>query len=61
MKQRKGYRMNCDVGKAAEGLRMSRDIGEAMYGLENAPSRTSPGEPPMHIYIYICIKQSVVD
>ena len=35
MKQRKGWRMSYDVGKAAEGWRMSCDVGEATEGLEN--------------------------
>ena len=49
VKQRKGWRINCDVGKATEGLenelvtqekrkkgwRMNCDVGEATEGLEN--------------------------
>ena len=35
VKQRKGCRMSCDVGKAAEGWRMSYDVAEAMKVLEN--------------------------
>ena len=52
-KQKKGWRMNCDVGEASEGLenellvqvkkwkgwRMSCDVGEATEGLENEHTR----------------------
>ena len=34
-KQKKGWRMNCDVGGATEGLKMSCNIGKATEGLEN--------------------------
>ena len=35
MKQRKGWRMSCDVGKATEVWRMSCDVGEVTERLEN--------------------------
>ena len=34
-KQKKGWRMKCDVGEAKKGWRMSCDIGKAMEELEN--------------------------
>ena len=34
-KQKKDWRMNCDVGEATDGWRMSYDISKAMEGLEN--------------------------
>ena len=35
VKQRKGWRMSCDVGKATEGLEKSCDVGELTEMLEN--------------------------
>ena len=35
VKQRKGWRMSCDVGQATEGWRMSCDVGEVTERLEN--------------------------
>ena len=35
VKQRKGWRMRCDVGKATDGFRMSCDVGEVTERLEN--------------------------
>ena len=58
VKQRKGWRMRCDVGKRGNGWRMSYDGGEATESLENEQSSyvtgfslTSPGEPPM-VYVH---------
>ena len=34
-KQKKGWRMSCDVGEAMEVLQMRCDVGKATEGLEN--------------------------
>ena len=34
-KQKKGWRMNCDVVEGTEGQRMNCDVGKATEGLEN--------------------------
>ena len=35
VKQRKGWRMKCEVPEATKGLRMGCDVGEATEGFEN--------------------------
>ena len=35
VKQRKGLRMSCDIGKATEGLENRCDVGEVTERLEN--------------------------
>ena len=35
VKQKKGWRMSCDIGEAKEGLGMSCDVGKETEGLEN--------------------------
>ena len=54
MKQRKGCRMSCDVGKAAEGLenelwRRWSDARAGEWG-PSVASPTSPGEPPVPLW-----------
>ena len=34
-KQKKGWRMSCDIGEQWKGWRMSCDVGKATEGLEN--------------------------
>ena len=38
VKQQKGWRMSCDVGKALEGLENDCDVGEVTERLENEQS-----------------------
>ena len=35
VKERKGWRRSCDIGRAMEGLEMNCDVGEVTERLEN--------------------------
>ena len=52
MKERKGWRMSCDVGKTTEWLgNESFDVGEVTERLKNeqGSSLILPDEPPMRM------------
>ena len=50
VKQRKGWRMSCDVGKATKGLENICDVGEATERLEN---ELCPFNIPNYVRKYI--------
>ena len=54
MKQRKGWTISCDIGKAMEGWRMSCDVGEVMESRAH-----SPNFPSLHLHHSLFSNRSI--